>query len=284
MASTIWSGTVSFGLVTIPVTLHSAVRDAEGGVSFHQLHASDNSRIRYKKFCEKEGKEVPAKEIVKGYEYEKGKYVVLTDEDLKAAEMATSQAFDIAAVVDEAEIDPRYWDTPYYLKPGKGGAKAYVLLRDALRAKGKVALGSFVLRKKTHLAGLKVVGDKLVLELMRYERQVIDADEIAIPEVKDIHPKELQMAEQLVENLSESFDPSKQKDVYTENLKRVIQAKLKGKKMVVSEPADADDTPVIDLMDRLAESLKQGGAKPKRSAKGPTKAPAKKASPRRKTA
>jgi len=272
MPTTIWKGAISFGLVTIPVTLHSAVRE-QGGIHFNQLHAKDKSRIRYKKVCEREGKEVPADEIVKGYEYEKGKYVVLSDEELEQAERATSRSFEIAAFVKNEDVDPRYFDKPYYLAPMPGGEKAYVLLRDTMERTGSIGVGSFVLRKKTHLAGLKAVGDALVLELMRYERELVDVRELRIPEVKDLRPQELKMAEQLVENLSEPFDPSKFRDVYTESLMEVIQAKLKGKKPALEEADEPDTSGVIDLMARLQESIKES-AKPaaaKKKAAAPRK-------------
>lgn len=278
MATTIWKGAISFGLVTIPVTLHSAVRE-QGGISFNQLHAKDNSRIRYKKVCEREGKEVPADEIVKGYEYEKGKYIVISDEELEQAERATSRSFEIAAFVKEEDVDPRYFDKPYYLAPMPGGEKAYALLRETMERTGSLGVGSFVLRKKTHLAGLKAVGDALVLELMRYERDLVDVRELRIPEVKDLRPQELKMAEQLVENLSEPFEPTKFRDVYTESLMQVIQAKLKGKKAALPEADEPDTSGVIDLMARLQESIKESGKK------GSAPAAKKKAAPRkRKTA
>jgi DNA end-binding protein Ku len=281
MPTTIWKGAISFGLVTIPVSLHSAVRE-QGGISFNQLHGKDKSRIRYKKFCEREGKEVPADEIVKGYEYEKGKYVILSDEELEQAERATSRSFEIAAFVKEDDIDPRYFDKPYYLAPMPGGEKAYALLRETMDRTGSIGVGSFVLRKRTHLAGLKAVGDALVLELMRYERELVDVRELRIPEVKDLRPQELKMAEQLVENLSEPFDPGKFRDVYTEGLMQVIQAKIKGKKPSLPEAEEPDTDGVIDLMARLQESIKgtqkSGGAKKKAA---PAK---KKAAPARKSA
>lgn len=273
MPTTIWKGAISFGLVTIPVTLHSAVRE-QGGIHFNQLHAKDKSRIRYKKVCEREGKEVPADEIVKGYEYEKGKYVVLSDEELEQAERATSRSFEIAAFVKNEDVDPRYFDKPYYLAPMPGGEKAYVLLRQTMERTGSIGVGSFVLRKKTHLAGLKAVGDALVLELMRYERELVDVRELRIPEVKDLRPQELKMAEQLVENLSEPFDPSKFRDVYTESLMEVIQAKLKGKKPALEEAEDPDTSGVIDLMARLQESIKES-AKPAAAKKKAAAAPKK---------
>jgi len=276
MPTTIWKGAISFGLVTIPVTLHSAVRE-HSGISFNQLHAKDKSRIRYKKVCEREGKEVPADEIVKGYEYEKGKYIVISDEELEQAERATSRSFEIAAFVKSEDVDPRYFDKPYYLAPMPGGEKAYVLLRQTMENTGSIGVGSFVLRKKTHLAGLKAVGDALVLELMRYERELVDVRELRIPEVKDLRPQELKMAEQLVENLSEPFDPGKFRDVYSESLMEVIQAKLKGQKPSLAEADEPDTAGVIDLMARLQESIKES-AKPAAAKKKAAAAPKKRKS------
>lgn len=261
MAATIWKGAITFGLVHIPVTLHSAVRD-DPGIKLRQLHEKDLSPIKYRRVCEREGKEVPWEAIVKGYEYEKGRFVVLTDDDLEKAEQATSRAFEIAAFVQEDSVDPRYFEKPYYLVPMAGGEKAYALLRETLQRTGSIGVGSFVLRKKTHLAGLKVVGDALVLELMRYERELVDAREFHFPEAKDVRPQELKMAEQLVENLTEEFDATKQRDVYTETLMRIIQGKLKGKEVRVPTAEPVETTGVIDILERLQESLSAtGGAK-----------------------
>jgi DNA end-binding protein Ku len=211
---------------------------------------------------------VPWDEIVKGYEYTKGKYVVLTDEDFKAAALESSKTIDILNFVQESEIDPRYFETPYYLVPAKGGEKAYALLREAVRNAGAVGIGKIIIRQSQHLAGVKVVGDALVLEIMRFANELVDIDEFSFPDAELVRPQELKMAEQLVANLAEPFDPAGYTDDYRANLMRIIKAKMKGKKVVLEEADEApEDTKVIDLMARLQESLaggKRGGGSGKR--------------------
>jgi DNA end-binding protein Ku len=282
-----WKGFLAFGLVNIPVTLHAAVQSGEG-LSFRQLHGEDLSPIRYRRICEEEGVEVPWDEIVKGYEYEKGKFVVLTDEDFKAAAVESSKALEIRDFVPESEIDPRYFETPYYLVPQKGGEKAYALLREAIRRTGTVGIGTLTMRANAHhLVGVKVLGDALVLEVMRFQTELVDTGDFVFPTAEQVRPQEVQMAEQLIGNLAESFAPEKYADEYHENLRRIIQAKLKGKKVKIEEPSSPEKTKVIDLMARLQESLARGkttrnGAKPttKRSAAAASGAAAKKRSPR----
>jgi DNA end-binding protein Ku len=253
----IWKGTITFGLVNIPVQLHSAVRADH--ISFRLLHSEDLSPVKYERVCQSDGETVPWSEIVKGYEYAKGKYVVLTDEDFKAAALESSKTIDILDFVKEEEIDPRFFDTPYYLVPTKGGEKAYALLREAVQRSGAVGVGKITIRQSQHLAGIKAVGDALVLELMRFANELVDADEFTFPTADGVRAQELQMAEQLVANLAEPFDPARYTDDYRANLMRIIKAKLKGKKAVLEEPeAPTEDARVIDLMERLQASLKQG--------------------------
>ena len=257
MAAAIWKGTITFGLVNIPVQLHSAVRSDH--ISFRLLHAEDLSPVRYERVCQADGETVPWTEVVKGYEYSKGKYVVLSDEDFKAAALESSKTIDILDFVKEEEIDPRFFDTPYYLVPTKGGEKAYALLRETIRRSGAVGVGKITIRQSQHLAGIKAVGDALVLELMRFANELVDADEFTFPAADGVRPQELQMAEQLVANLAEPFDPARYTDDYRANLMRIIRAKLKGKKAVLEEPAaPAEDARVIDLMERLQASLERG--------------------------
>jgi DNA end-binding protein Ku len=254
----VWKGSLSFGLVNIPVQLYSAVRSSEH-VSFRMLHKTDLSPIKYERVCERERKPVPWKDIVKGYEYAKGKYVVLTPEDFKSAQLESSKTLEILDFVDEQEVDPRYFETPYYLVPSKGGEKAYALLREAVRRTGSVGIGKIIMRQKQHLAGIKAVGDALVLEIMRFANELIDAGELALPGAEQVRAPELQMAEQLIASLAEPFDPSKYHDEYREGLMRVIRAKMKGKKIEApEEEAEPAGTPVIDLMERLRQSLDQG--------------------------
>ena len=263
--ATIWKGSLTFGLVNVPVELKSAVRTDK--ISFRQLNAEDLSPIKYERVSEKTGEPVAWGDIVKGYEYTKGKFVVLTDEELKAAALESSRTIDILDFVQETEIDPRYFETPYFLVPTKGGEKAYALLREAIRNAGAVGIGKITLRQTEHLAGVKVVGDALVLEIMRFASELVDPAELSFPDAGMVRPQELKMAEQLVANLAEPFDPEKYTDEYRENLMKVIKAKMKGKKIAVpEEEAEPGDTKVLDLMARLQASLaQQGGKRPAKS-------------------
>jgi len=254
----LWTGALTFGLVNIPVRLHSAVQ-AKERVSFRLLHKKDLAPIRYERVCQKEGESVDWKDIVKGYEYTKGKFVVLTDDDFKAAAIESSKTIEILDFVKSDEIDARYFETPYYVAPGKGGEKAYALLREAIKRTGMVGIGKITMRTNSlHLAGVKAVGEALVLEIMRFEGELIDPSDLTLPSDTTVRPQELQMAEQLVANLSQPFDPSKYTDDYRANLMKIIRAKMKGKKIDVPEPEARESTHVVDLMARLQESLEMG--------------------------
>jgi len=256
----IWKGSLTFGLVNIPVELKTAVRADH--ISFRLLHKDDLSPVKYERVCQAEGEPVPWNEIVKGYEYEKGKFVVLTDEDFKTAALEQSKTIDILDFVKEDEIDPRYFETPYYLVPAKGGEKPYALLREAIRQTGSVGIGKIIIRQTQHLAAVKVVGDALVLEIMRFANELVDAKELSFPSREAIRPQELQMAEQLVANLAEPFDPTRYTDEYRANLMKIIKAKMKGKKVKLEEPeGEARDSDVLDLMSRLRASLEEGSGK-----------------------
>ena len=256
----IWKGSITFGLVSIPVELRSAVRT--DNLSFRMLHEEDLSPIKYERVCAADGEPVPWGEIVKGYEYTKGKFVVMTDEDFKAAALESSKVIDIIDFVKEDEVDPRFFETPYFLLPTKGGEKAYALLREAIRKTGSIGIGKIIMRQTQHLAGVKVVGDAIVLEIMRFANELIDISEFSFPSAEAVRPQEIQMAEQLIANLAEPFDPAKYTDDYRANLLRIIKAKMKGKKIKLEEPErEPQDAGVIDLMSRLRESLEQGKAK-----------------------
>ena len=274
----IWKGSLTFGLVNIPVELKTAVRADH--ISFRLLHKEDLSPVKYERVCQAEGEPVPWSEIVKGYEYEKGKFVVLTDEDFKSAALEQSKTIDILDFVKEEEIDPRYFETPYYLVPGKGGDKPYALLREAIRRTGSVGIGKIIIRQVQHLAAVKVVGDALVLEIMRFANELVDSKEFDFPSRESVRPQELQMAEQLVANLEESFDPTRYTDEYRANLMKVIKAKMKGRKIKLEEPeGEAPDSDVLDLMSRLRASLEEGSGK-----KGAVRAKAKTVAAARKPA
>jgi DNA end-binding protein Ku len=246
--------------VNIPVELKTAVRADH--ISFRLLHEEDLSPVKYERVCSADGETVPWNEIVKGYEYEKGKFIVLTDEDFKTAALEQSRTIDILDFVKQDEIDPRYFETPYYLVPTKGGEKPYALLRETIRSTGSVGIGKIIIRQTQHLAGVKVIGDALVLEIMRFANELVDATEFNFPGRDAVRPQELQMAQQLVANLAEPFDPTRYTDDYRANLMKVIKAKMKGKKVKLEEPqGETPDSGVLDLMSRLRASLEEGSGK-----------------------
>src|SRR6185312_8034014 len=184
----IWKGSLTFGLVNIPLELKTAVRADH--ISFRLLHEEDLSPVKYERICTADGETVPWNDIVKGYEYEKGKFVVITDEDFKTAALEQTKTIDILDFVKEDEIDPRYFETPYFLVPSKGGEKAYALLREAIRKTGSVGIGKIIIRQKQHLAGIKVVDNALVLEIMRFANELIDTDTLHLPDSSLVRPQE----------------------------------------------------------------------------------------------
>ena len=258
MARALWKGSIAFGLVNIPVELHTAVRDSRP--RFRMLHAEDKSPVRFERVCQREGKPVAWEELVKGFEYEKGRFVVLTKEDFKTAALEKSRTVDIRSFVKPEEIDDRFFESAYYLVPAKGGERAYALLREALRETALVGIATIVLRDAQHLAALEVVGDALVLTLMRYAEELVDVREYHFPVAKDIRKPELQMARTLVEHLADSWDPSQYTDQYRENLMKIIKAKLKGKEAHLVDHAEPRNAEVVDLMERLRQSLAGSGA------------------------
>lgn len=255
----IWKGSISFGLVNIPVSLFTASHDKE--ISFALLHKTDHSEIRYARICKKEDKEVPWKDIVKGYEYEKGEYVVLDDKDFEKANLQKSKTIDIVSFIDEDEIDSVYYVKPYYLEPEKNGEKAYGLLRDALKKSKKVGLAKFILRNREHLAVVKFHEDVIVLNELRYESELVKVKDLKIPEVAKGNSKELDMAVKLIDQLTVPFHPEKYKDTYIEDLKAVIEQKAKGKKIKPKGKEPAASTKIHDIMSLLQESLQK---KPKK--------------------
>lgn len=261
MPRSIWKGSITFGLVNIPVEVHSAVSSSDR-ISFRLLHKKDNSTIKYERVCAKEEKAVPWDEIVKGYEYSKGKFVILEEEDFRAAAIESTKSIDIQDFVKSDQIDPRYFESPYYLLPQKGGEKAYALLREAIRNTEMVGIGNVTMRSNSmHLVGIKVVEDALVMEIMRYADELVDTSSFTFPTAENVRPAELQMAEQLVNTLADEFAPEKYSDAYKDNLMRIINDKMKGKAITVEEPEEPEPTNVIDLMARLQESLAQGKKK-----------------------
>jgi len=260
----IWSGAISFGLVNIPVKLNSAIEASEG-LDFDMLSKKDMGKIRYARIDSKTGKEVPWKEIVKGYQYAKGKYVVVTDEDFKKASPEKSRSIDILQFVKEEEIDPIYYDKPYYLVPDKGADKSYHLLIKALEETETVGLAEFMLRNRMHICALKSYNGVLLLNQMRYQEEIREVPEVEGTKSERVSSKELQLATKLIEQLTEKFNPEAFKDTYVSELKKVIKAKAAGKDIHIAEPKKATAT-VKDLMEVLKQSLDAGsGSKKKRA-------------------
>src|SRR6266704_3277872 len=280
MARAIWKGSISFGLVNIPIALCPATRKEE--LSFRLLRKSDLSPVNYKRVAEKDGKEVPWDQIVKGYEYEKGKYVVLKDEDFQRVDLEATQTVDIQDFVDLDEIDPIFFYRPYYLEPQKGGDKAYALLRDSLEQKKKVGIAKVVIKTRQYLAGVKPEDGALVLELMHFTDELADTSKLRIPKKVEVGKREMNMATALIDSLSSKWNPEKYKDDYREALMEVIEEKVEagGKEIEETPKKTPKPTKVIDLVSVLQKSLEQSGAKEK--SKG--KSRAKKAHPTRKAA
>jgi DNA end-binding protein Ku len=259
MARPLWQGSLSFGLVNIPVEVHRAVRDHRP--RFRMLHKKDLSPVRMDRVCIQEGHPVAWEDLVKGYEYEKGRFVVLSKEDFRTAALEKTKAIEIVSFVDPKQIDDRYFETPYYLVPGKHGDHAYALLRDAIEASRRIGIGKFILRETQHLAAVEVIDNALVLSVMRFADELVDIRDFRFPAAGKPGKQELKMAQMLVENLAADWDPATYTDQYKENVMRIIEGKLKGKKDVRLE-ADSTKRPanVVDLMERLKRSLEQTSA------------------------
>lgn len=279
MARAIWNGLVGFGLVQIPMSLYSAEEPNE--LALHLLDKRDFSPIGYERVNKKTGKEVKWSDIVKGYEHKKGQYVVLTDRDFEEANVEAARQMDIQAFVDFSEIDPRYFDRPYYLAPQKAGKKAYVLLRETLRKTGKAGVGKVVIRTRQHLAAIVPQGKALILVVLRFADELRDASELDLPDGNlkklGVSPKEMTMAEKLVNDMAESFKPEKYEDDYRRDLMKLIQRKARaGELNTVPEATSKKRRPeaggqIIDLAALLAQSV--GSKKPSggRAKGGPRK-------------
>jgi DNA end-binding protein Ku len=261
----IWKGSISFGLVSIPVALQTASRTEE--LKFRLLRQRDLSPVNYKRVAQLDGKEVPWDEIVKGYEYEKGKFVVLKDEDFKRVDLEATDTIDIVDFVDLAQINPVYFHRPYYLEPQKGGASAYTLLRQVLADTNKAGISKVIIRTRQHLAAVKANGNLLVLELMRFEDELVSPSAVKLPEAKKPSPRELTMAATLVKQMTEDWDPKRYTDDYRSALMKLIDKKVKagGKELPAAGHEPKRATNVIDLASVLQQSLAEAsGSKPKK--------------------
>ena len=267
MARALWKGAISFGLVNIPIELHTAVRNHRP--KFRMLHAKDKSPVRFERVCIRDGHPVAWEDLVKGYEYAKGHFVVLTKEDFQTAAVEKTRTVDIIDFVKADEIDDRFFETPYYLVPAKGGERAYALLREAIRESGRIGIAKFILRDSQHLSAVEVIENAIVLTVMRFADELVDVKQFDLPGDSGIRKPELDMAKALVGNLAAAWDPEKYTDEYRENLMKVIQAKVKGKKIDLAPAEEPRQAEVVDLMERLRRSLEQGGGKGARKSAKP---------------
>ena len=254
MARSIWSGSISFGLVNVPVKLYSAV--SRKTVQFNQLHDADGARIQQKRVCAADGEEVPYEHIVKGYEISPGRYVVIEPAELEALDPERTKTIEVSQFVDPAEIDPILYDQPYYLVPATGAAKPYRLMLEAMRDAGRVAIGRVVLRQKGHLVALRPHGDVLMMETLVYADEVVPADtlEDAAGTPPEVSARELEVARQLIEMLSAPFEPGQFRDDYRDAVLTLIERKAAGESIAVA-PAAAAPTAVPDLMAALQASI-----------------------------
>ena len=285
MPRSIWSGAISFGLVNVPVRMYSAIDEKD--LRFHFVHEKDNSRIGYEKICKAEGKPVGDDEIVKAYEYEKGEFVFMTDEDFAAAEVEGYKTIDITDFVPYEDIDPIYFEKTYYLGPQEGAEKVYSLLVRAMEDSGLAAIAKYVMRDKQHLGCLRVRDGVITLEKMYFADEIRPIDDIR-PDGAKVDKRELEMAAQLIDNFSGKFEPEKYEDTYRDKLLEIVNAKRKGKEIHAERPEEPEETP--DLMAALRASLEaastqRGDAKPRSRRNGSgTKAKSATPKPRKRTA
>ena len=270
MARPLWKGAISFGLVTVPIGLVSAIEAGER-LAFNLLHKKDGSRIVQKRFCQEEDVEVPWGDVVKGYQYAKGQYVVLTEADFDKARVPATHTFEIRKFVASGEVEDLYFDHPYYVQPdGRSATKPYALLRDALAESGKIGIGTIVLRQRESLGALEPVGDALVLTTMRFAHEIRSPKDIDVPSARHgWTEKEMKLARQLMETLSDTWDPKDFKDTYTDALREVIEAKAEGKE--IAAPEKPKRGRVVDLMDALQKSLAERPLAKAESRKAPVR-------------
>ncbi len=267
---TLWKGAITFGLVSIPVSLYPATRREE--LRFRMLRKSDLSPVSFKRVAESDGEEVPWDQIVKGYEYEKGRFVVLKDEDFARVDVEATQTVDIMNFVRLDEVDPLLFSKPYYLEVGKGGDKAYVLLREAMEKAGKIAIAKVVIRVRQHLAAIKPQKDGLILEIMHFPDELTDTSKFAEPKERKIGAAEMRMAQQLIESMSARWNPADYVDDYRIAVEKMIEEKVeKGDKARLAKVRRRHPENVIDLVAVLKKSIQEtsaGRTARKRPAKG----------------
>lgn len=255
MPRPMWSGSISFGLVNIPIKLYNAVK--RKGLHFHQLRRSDGCRIRLRKVCPADNKEVPSEDIVKGYEISPDRYVIVATDELEALSPKSSRSIEIEDFVSLEQIDPIFYEQSYYLMPDKGASKAYSLLLEAMRQSQKIAVAKFVLRNKEHLSTIRPNGRALTLSTMYFKDEIVSQEELEDLPNTDVMPdqRELKIALQLVESLSADFDPGKYHDEYHEKVLAMIESKAEGQEVISQQPVAEPGGKVIDLMAALEASL-----------------------------
>lgn len=272
MARAIWSGSISFGLVNIPIKLTGAVTDKD--IHFNQLHEQDGARIRYRKFCAKDDMEVPNEDIVKGYEIAQGQYVTFSDDELEAADPKAARTVEIQDFVELAQIDPTFFDNPYYLVPDKNAHKAYALLLAALEKSDKVGIARMVMREKEYLVAIRALQGVLMLQTMRFHEEVVPPSSL-VDEVKaednPVDKRQLQLAEGIIDSLTADFDPEKYENTHRKKLMEIIERKAAGKKIVV-EPHVPASLRTSDLLGALEKSLAMAKAQAKKPQPGKEKA------------
>lgn len=260
----LWKGSISFGLISIPISLFPATRREE--MRFRLLRSGDLSPVNYKRVAEADGKEVPWEQIVKGYEYEKGRFVVLKDDDFKRVDVEATQTVDILDFVNLDEINPMHFQKPYFMEPSKAGSKAYVLLRDALGSTRKVGIAKVVIRKRQHLAAVKPQGEALILEIMHFADELVSPAELHLPSAAGLRKGETEMAQALIDKMTVAWEPERYSDDYESALRDLIAKKVAaGGKDLPTQPKSRGKEPenVIDLMEVLRKSLDDASRKPK---------------------
>jgi DNA end-binding protein Ku len=258
MPRALWSGSISFGLVNIPVKMFPATQDK--GIHFHQIDSKTKCRMHHKLFCPGRG-DISPTDITKGYEIAPDQYIIVDKNELEALEPEKSRAIEITEFVDLASIDPLYYDRPYYLLPDKTAAKAYRLLVMTMSKSNKVGIAKFVLRNKEYVAALRPIGDVMCIEIMRFADELVSTEQLETPQNVEVGDKELKMAQQLIESLAEEFQPEKYHDDYTEKVKELIERKAQGKEIVTEPAAAKTEGKVVSLMAALEKSLKKAAEK-----------------------
>jgi DNA end-binding protein Ku len=257
----IWKGSINFGLVYIPVSVYPATKEEK--ISFRQLRVSDLSPIRYKKVAEADQKEVPADQIVKGFEYEKGKWVTLREEDFEKVQIESTHSVEITDFVEQAQINPKFFYKPYFLEPQKGGEKAYALLHKALTASNKLGVAKVAIQKREYLAAVKPDGLFLILELMHFAQEVLEPSSLVSGAERSVSPQELKMATALIDAMTSDWDPTKYEDQYQTALMKLIEEKAQKRTPAAKPVVERVQPNVIDMVAVLQQSLQRAGVKKK---------------------